>query len=167
MKVSKLVVAVVVAFSFSFEASADMSQLRVRALRQARKLARTAPPAEVSAAKNTNFDGVWGGRYVYSSRSSSCGTRLTSFDFRHLLVTRGSSGYLSTNHDRDFTGRSRDKGRRWEFVKRLSSSGGSGVIAVVYHSIARNGNSAGAGYGISLSTGCDLVYSANAIRLAR
>jgi hypothetical protein len=166
MKIAQLVVAVVVALSFSFEASADTSQLRVRALRQARKLARTAPPAEVSAAKNTNFDGMWGGRFVYSSRSS-CARRLSSFNFRHLLVTRRGSGYLSTNHDSDFTGRSRDKGRRWEFVKRFSSSGASGVIAVVYHSIARNGNSAGAGYGISFSGGCDLVYVANAIRLAR
>jgi hypothetical protein len=166
MKLHHVVVAIAVALSFSFDAGADTSQLRVRALRQARKIARTTPQPEVSAAKNTNFDGVWGGRYVYSS-GSSCAQRLSSFNFRHVLVTRGGSGYLSTSHDRDFTGRSRDKGRRWEFVKRFSSGSASGVVAVVYHSLSRNGNSAGSGYVISFNGRCELVYVGNSIRLAR
>ena len=167
MKLHHVVVAIAVALSFSFDAVADTSQLRVRALRQARKIARTTPPPEVSAAKNTNFDGVWGGRYVYSSRSSSCGTRLTSFDFRHILVTRGSSGYLSTNHDGDFRGRSRDKGRKWEFVKGVSVGGRPAALVVVYQSLARSGISAGTGVAVSVRGGCLISYGANSIRLAR
>jgi hypothetical protein len=166
MKVSHLVIAVVVGLSVSWEAVADTSQLRVRALRQARKMARMAPPAEVSAMKNTNFDGVWGGRYIFNARGSSCGSRLTSLDFRHLLVTRGGAGYLSTNHDGDFNGRSRDKGRKWEFVKSYSSRGRQIALAVVYQSLARNGNSAATGLGVSISGGCVLSFGGNSIRLA-
>ncbi len=166
MKLSHLIVAVAVVCSLSWEAVADTSQLRVRALRQARKAARMAPSAEVSAMKNTTFDGIWGGRLFFNSRST-CANRLNSFDFRHLLLTKGGSGYLSTNHDRDFTGRSRDKGRRWEFVKGASVGGRRAAIAVVYHSLSRNGNSAGAGYGLSIEGVCDAIYAGNAIRLAR
>ena len=167
MKMSYLIVAVAVVCSLSWEAVADTAQLRVRALRQARKASRMAPSSEVSAMKNTNFDGVWGGRYLFNSRGSSCGSRLTSFDFRHLLVTRGGSGYLSTNHDGDFNGRSRDKGRKWEFVKSYSSRGQTVALAVVYQSLARNGNSAATGLGVSISGGCVFAFGGNAIRLAR
>jgi len=167
MKVKHVAVAIAVALSLSWEARSDDSQLRARALRHARRMARTSSAGEVSAMSNTNFAGVWGGRYVYSSRGSSCGTRLTSFQFRHLLLTRGASGSLSTNHDGDFGGRSRDRGRRWEFAKGVSVGGRPAVLGIVYQGLARNGNTAATGAAISISGGCDLLYVANAIRLAR
>jgi hypothetical protein len=166
MKAKYFVVAVVVALSLSWEARSDDTQLRTRALRQARRIARTSPAGEVSTMTNTNFAGVWGGRYIYSSRGSTCGTRLTSFQFRHLLLTRGSSGSLSTNHDGDFGGRSRDRGRRWEFAKGISAGGRPGVLVIVYQSLARNGNTAATGAAVSVG-GCTVAYGANAIRLAR
>lgn len=167
MNVKHIAVAIVVALSVSWEARSDDSQLRARALRQARRIARSSSAEEVSVMTNTNFAGVWGGRYIYSSRGSTCGTRLTSFDFRHLLLTRGSSGSLSTNHDGDFGGRSRDRGRRWEFAKGISVGGRPAVLAIVYQSLARNGNTAATGAAISVRGGCTVVYVANAIRLAR
>jgi hypothetical protein len=66
MKAKYFVVAVVVALSLSWEARSDDTQLRTRALRQARRIARTSPAGEVSTMTNTNFAGVWGGRYIYS-----------------------------------------------------------------------------------------------------
>jgi hypothetical protein len=165
MKLSHLIVVAAVVCSFSFEAVADTSQLRVRALRQARKVARMAPSAELSAAKNTNFDGVWGGRLYADSRSTCSVPR--SFDFRHRLTTRGGSGYLATNHARDLTGRSRDKGRRWEFVRADSVGGRRAMVVIIYHSLSRNGNSAGVGFGVSIEGACDALFGGNAIRLGR
>jgi hypothetical protein len=167
MKKYCLIVAALLGLSFASEAVADDVMLRVRALRAARKMVRAEPGPDVSAKINTNFQGRWGGRYIYSSRGSSCGTRLTSFDFRHVLLSRGASGYLSTNHDGDFTGRSRDRGRKWEFVKGISAGGRPAALAIVYQSLARNGNSASTGAAISISGGCVVSYGANAIRLAR
>jgi hypothetical protein len=167
MNVKHIAVVIAVVFSLSWEAWAETSQLRVRALRQARKMARSAGSSEVAAFKNTNFDGMWGGRYVYSSRGSSCGTRISSFQFRHLVVTKGSSGYISTNHDGSFNGRSRDKGRRWEFTKGISVNGRPALLAIVYQNLARNGNSAVTAIGINISGGCLVVYGANSVRLAR
>ena len=161
------VVAVLLGLSFVSEAVADEAMLRVRALRAARKMTRTEAVPEVSAKVNTNFQGGWGGRYIYYARGSSCGTRLTSFDFRHVLVNRGASGYLSTNHDGDFTGRSRDRGRKWEFVKGISVGGRPAALAIVYQSLARNGSSASTGLGLSIAGGCLVSYGAKAIRLAR
>ena len=165
MKMSHLIVAVAVVCSLSWEAVADTSQLRVRALRQARKAARMAPSKVVSAMKNTNFDGVWGGRLYADSRSTCSVPR--SFDFRHRLTTRGGSGYLATNHARDFAGRSRDKGRRWEFVRGDTAGGRRAMVVIIYHSLARNGNSASVGFGVSIEGACDALFGGNAIRLGR
>jgi hypothetical protein len=165
MKLSHLFVAVAVVCSVSWEAVADTSQLRGRALRQARKAARLALSSEVSAMGNTNFDGLWGGRLFADSRSTCSVPR--SFDFRHRLTTRGGSGYLATNHARDLSGRSRDKGRRWEFVRYDSVGGRRAVVVIVYHSLARNGNSAGVGFGVSIEGSCDAIFGGKAIRLGR
>ena len=167
MRVNHVLLAIAVSFGVCLDAGAQTSQLRVRALRQARKMVKSSPAGEVSALTNTNFDGIWGGRYVYSSSASSCATRLTSFNYRHVLVTNRGSGYLSTNHDGDFTGRSRDRGRRWEFVKGNSVGGRPAALAVVYQSLARNGNTAATAAAVSISGGCLVSYGANSIRLAR
>jgi hypothetical protein len=115
--------------------------------------------------KNTTFDGIWGGRLFADPRSTCSVPR--SFDFRHRLTTRGGSGYLATNHARDLSGRSRDKGRRWEFVRYDSVGGRRGIVVIVYHSLARSGNSAGVGFGVSLEGSCDAIFGGNAIRLGR
>jgi hypothetical protein len=167
MKYWHFIVASVLAVSVTGRAIADDGLLRMRALRQARKLMRSSPSADVHALKNTTFDGVWGGRYVYHSGGSTCSPRIASFDFRHMLVTKKSSGYLSTNHDGDFTGRSRDKGRRWEFVKGIYIGGRPAGLAIVYQNLARNGKSAATGAAISVQGGCLITYVANSIRLAR
>ena len=167
MKIRCLILAASLAMGFVSECVADEAMLRVRALRAARKMVRTAPSPELTAMKNTNFQGIWGGRYNYSSRGSTCGTRVTSFNFRHVLLTKGGSGFLGTNHDGDFNGRSRDKGRKWEFIKGLSVGGRPAALAIVYQSLARNGNSAGTGAAISIQGGCIVAYGANAIRMAR
>lgn len=72
-----------------------------------------------------------------------------------------------TNHAGDFNGRSRDKGRRWEFARNISVGGRPGVLAVVYANLARNGGSAVTGLGLSLSGGCNFVFGANALRQSR
>lgn len=167
MKIRYFILALSIALSLVPEVLADDDLLRIRALRAARKVARMTTPPEVSAKGNTNFGGIWGGRYVFAPGASNCGSRLSSFQFRHLFGTRGSSGYMNTNHDGEFFGRSRDKGRRWEFGKSVSSGGRRAVVAVVYHSLARNGNSAGTAYVLSISGGCTVTYVANAVRLAR
>ncbi|MEN9847204.1 MAG: hypothetical protein RIS36_2351 [Pseudomonadota bacterium] len=167
MKINSLVLALSLSMGFVSECVADEAMLRVRALRAARKMVRTAPSSQLTAMKNTNFQGIWGGRYFYTSRGSTCRTRVASFDFRHVLLTKGGSGFLSTNHDGDFTGRSRDKGRKWEFVKGMTIGGRPAALAIVYQSLARNGNSAGTGAAISIQGGCIVAYGANAIRMAR
>ena len=167
MNIKLIVIAVAVMLPLPCKAESDDALLRVRALREARKMVRSSNQGEVTVLKNTNFSGIWGGRYLFSSRGSNCSTRLSSFDFRHLLTTHGSSGYLATNHDGDFTGRSRDKGRRWEFVKSVTINGRPGALAIVYQNLARNGNSAATGAALSISGGCLFAYGANAIRLAR
>ncbi|MEY4668115.1 MAG: hypothetical protein RL518_814 [Pseudomonadota bacterium] len=167
MKIRSLIVAATLAIGFVSEGFADDAMLRVKALRAARKMARGAVSSEVSAMKNSNFQGIWGGRYFYAPRNSSCSTRVASFDFRHVFLTKGGAGYLSTNHDGNFNGRSRDKGRRWQFAKGITVGGRPGVLAVVYQSLAKNGNSAATGAAISITGGCIVSYGANAVRLAR
>lgn len=158
---------VVLSFTLCSEVFADDGYLRHRALRAARKMMRSAPAGEIQASGNTNFDGIWGGRYFYVPRASTCGTRLNSFDFRHVFLTKKGDGYLMTNHDGDFTGRSRDKGRRWEFSRNLTVRGVPATIAVVYMSLARNGGSASTGISIAFRGGCVVSYGASAIRLAK
>lgn len=168
MKIHHILFSLSLSLSLVSEVLADDAMLRVRALRAARKMVRTAPSAEVTTMKkNTTFDGIWGGRYVYSPRSSTCGTRLSSFDFRHVFLTKGGSGYLYTNHDGDFTGRSRDKGRKWEFVKGVTVGGRPAGLAVVYQNLAKNGNSAATGVAIVITGGCTISYGANSVRLAK
>ena len=162
-----LFLAVSISLSLSVNAYGDDGLLRIRALRVARKVARTAPTPGVTVKKNTNFEGVWGGRYYYASGASTCGTSVSSFDFRHLLVNRGSNGILSTNHAGDFNGRSRDKGRRWEFSKGITVGGRPAAIFVLYQNLSRNGDSAVTGIGFALQGGCVISYGANAVRLAR
>jgi hypothetical protein len=154
MKIRCLILALSLSMGFVSECVADEAMLRVRALRAARKMVRTAPSPELTAMKNTNFQRIWGGRYNYSSRGSTCGTTLTSFNFRHVLLTKGGSGFLSTSHDGDFTGRSRDKGRKWEFVKGITAGGRPAALAIIYQSIARNGNSAGTSAAVIVRGGC-------------
>jgi hypothetical protein len=153
--------------SFVSNASAETSHDRVRALRLARNMVRQSSSAEVEMLKNKSFDGIWGGRYYYASAASTCPNRIPSFNFRHLLVTHGGSGYLSTNHAGDFTGRSRDKGRRWEFVKSVTISGRPALIGVIYGSLAKNGNTAVTAAAIVLKDACTLAYGSRATRLAR
>jgi hypothetical protein len=167
MNCKQLVVAVAVALSTPWKAEADDAPLRMRVLRELRKMVRSSPQGDVTVLKNKNFDGIWGGRYFYSPRASTCGSPISSFDFRHLLATRGVAGALSTSHDGNFAGRSRDKGRRWEFGKTIPVNGRSAVILVGYASLARNGNSAATAYGLRTDSGCILTFGANAIRLAR
>lgn len=167
MRSSRLVYAVVLLLGLVADASADDELLRGRALRLARKMAGASKSGDVNALKNTNFDGVWGGRYSYSSRLSTCSSSLSGFNFQHVFVTRGGSGFLSTNHDGDFRGRSRDKGRRWEFVKTMTVGGRPAALAVVYSNLARNGNTAGTGVVLSISGGCLITYQGSARRMAR
>lgn len=167
MKFYRVFAVIVSVLSIVVDADADEGRLKMRALRQARKLVRASSTAEVVTMTNTTFDGVWGGRYVFSSRGSTCTPRLTSFDFNHLLITRGASGYLSTNHDGDFNGRSRDRGRRWEFVKGMYVNGRPAGVAIIYQSLARNGDSAATGAAVSIRGGCVITYLATAVRLAR
>jgi hypothetical protein len=167
MNLGHLFLATAVVLSLAGEVAADDGHLKLRALRQARKLVRASYSGDVGALRNTTFDGVWGGRYVFSTRGSTCTPRLTSLAFEHVFFTRGSSGYLSTNHDGDFNGRSRDRGRRWEFGKGIYVNGRPAAVAIVYQNLSRNGNSAATGVAISIRGGCMLTYLATAIRVAR
>jgi hypothetical protein len=167
MRLKPIFCAIVAILSVGSDAFADNMTLKYRAIQAARRMARQEPVGEISSLKNTSFDGIWGGRYLFSPRSSTCSTKLSSFQFRHIFVTQKANGYLATNHDGDFTGRSRDKGRRWEFSKGVSYRGTSAVVVVVYQSLARNGNSAGTGIAVSVRGGCTLSWGGIALRLAR
>lgn len=167
MKKKYLLCAAILAMNIPGEVFASDAALRVRALRAARSVVRGEPSPELSAKRNTDFQGLWGGRYIFYPGASTCGTSITSINFRHVLSSRGSSGYLATNHAGDFTGRSRDRGRRWEFVKGTSVNGRQAALVVVYQSLARNGSSAGTGISLTVRGGCTYTYVANAIRLAR
>jgi hypothetical protein len=167
MNCKQLVVAVAVALSTPWKAEADDAPLRMRVLRELRKMVRSSPQGDVTVLKNKNFDGIWGGRYFYSPRASTCGSPISSFDFRHLLATRGVAGALATSHDGDFPGRSRDKGRRWDFGKVITVDGRSAGMVIAYGSLARKGNSAATVFGLRANNGCILTFGANAIRLAR
>jgi hypothetical protein len=145
---------------------AENASDKLRALRLARHVARAVPSSEVTSQANTNFDGAWAGRYWYSPQNSTCPSNISSIDFRHLLVTRGGSGVLRTNHAGDFNGASRDKGRRWEFTRAVSVGGRPAILAVVYLNLARNGGSAGSAYGVSVGA-CRLVFVGNALRQSR
>ena len=167
MRIKPIFCAVMVIVSIGTDAFADDVTLKYRALQAARRMARYESGNQVTPLKNTTFGGIWGGLYIFSPRSSTCSTKLTSFNFRHVFLTQKGNGYLATNHDGDFTGRSRDKGRRWEFSKGVSYRGAAAVIAVVYQSLARNGASAGTGVAVSVRGGCTLSWGGNALRLAR
>lgn len=160
-----MVLAGVLSFS-ALAALAEESGHTARALRLARRVTGNGEVVNsVLLKKNTNFDGVWSGQYRYTARGSTCSTRLTRFNFEQLFITNGSRGLLSTNHDGDFNGRSRDKGRRWEFVKSVSVGGRPAVLAIVYGNLAKNGQSAATGIAISISGGCRIVWEASARRI--
>jgi len=142
---------------------AENASDKLRALRLARHVARAVPSSEVTSQANTNFDGAWAGRYWYSPQNSTCPSPIGTVDFRHLFRTRGGDGLLITNHDGSFGGRSRDKGRRWEFAKSVSAGGRTAGLAVVYGNLARNGGSAGSAYGVSVGA-CRLVFVGTALR---
>ncbi len=167
MKSARIVCSFGLFFGCFSSASADDGLLRGRALRLARKMAARYQAGDVTALKNTNFDGVWGGRYSYSPRVSTCSPRTLGFNFQHVFLTRKGSGFLSTNHAGDFTGRSRDKGRRWEFVRRLTVGGRPGELAIVYGNLSRDGNTANTIVAIQARGGCLLAYQGTAVRLAR
>lgn len=170
MRLKPIICAVVVSLTVGTDAFADNVTLKYRALQAARRMARQAipnPTGEVVLLKNTTFDGIWGGRYIYAPQGSTCSTTVSSFDFRHVFLTQKGNAFLSTNHDGDFTGRSRDKGRRWEFAKEVSFRGAPAIIAVVYQNLAKNGNSAATGVGLSIRGGCTVTYVGNAIRFVR
>lgn len=166
MKNLYCIIAAFLAVSVVPEVFADDIPLRAQAIRAARKLIRSQASPELSTKANTNFQGAWGGRYIFYPGGSSCPTNLTSLDFRHVLRTRGSSGYLSTNHAGGLNGRSRDRGRRWEFVRTTSFNGRQAAVLVLYQSLARNGSTAGTGMVLTIRGGCTYMYVANAIRLA-
>ena len=85
--------------------------------------------------------------------------------FRHVLNQVGGNASLQTSHDGGFGGRSRDKGRRIEFVKQVATAtGGTCAIAVVYKNLSNNKAVSGTGYAVRCSNGCDATYGANAIR---
>jgi len=165
MKIRCFIIAASLVLSLVPEAFADDAALRVRALRAARKLFPSEGIPEVSTKANTNFQGAWGGRYIFYPGGSSCGTSLTSIDFRHVLRSRGASGSLATNHAGGFNGRSRDRGRRWEFVRGTSVNGQQAAVVVLYQNLARSGRSAATGMALTIRGGCTYTYVANAIRL--
>ena len=159
------IIALSLAISVVPEAFADEIPLRVQALRAARKVFRSEGSPEISTKANTNFQGVWGGRYIFYPGGSSCPTNVTSIDFRHALRTRGASGYLATNHAGGLNGRSRDRGRRWEFLRTTSFNGRQAAVLILYQSLARDGRTAGTGMAFTIRGGCTYMYVANAIRL--
>jgi hypothetical protein len=164
MKIRYFIIAALLALSLVPEAFANNAALRVRALRAARKLFPSEGAPEVSTKANTNFQGAWGGRYIFYPGGSTCATSVTSIDFRHVLRSRGASGYLATNHAGGFNGRSRDRGRRWEFVRGTSINGRQAALVVFYHNLARNGSTAATGMMLTIRGGCTYGYVANAIR---
>jgi hypothetical protein len=111
-----------------------------------------------------NFSGWWAGQYVRVQTNCLGAPSPTGFLFRHILRQDGGFASLATSHDGPFQGRSRDKGRRLEFVKRIPVQGGSCNVAVVYKDLAKNGRTTGTGYAVSCSNGCQVGYVANAIR---
>jgi hypothetical protein len=161
------VCALVLILSFVADASAEDGRLGGRSLRLARKMLRHSQSGDVSVLKNTTFDGVWGGRYSYSSRLSTCSNRVSGFNFQHVFLTRKGSGFLSTNDAGDLTGRSRDKGRRWEFQRRITAGGRPAELAIVYGNLSRNGNTATTIFLLNIQGGCLFGYQATAVRLAR
>ncbi|MFO0417196.1 MAG: hypothetical protein ACK5Y6_07905 [Pseudomonadota bacterium] len=165
--VTSILLTVVFTLTSASHALAEYNEQKRQAIRIARRIARTEPTPDVVSMANTNFDGVWAGRYVFSSRVSTCTPRLQSFNFQHVFITRGGRGILSTNHDGDFTGRSRDKGRKWEFSKNITVAGRPAVLAVIYQNLARNGSSAATAIGIQFVGGCSIAYGAAAVRVVK
>jgi hypothetical protein len=165
--VASILLTVVFTFTAASNALAEYNEQKRQAIRIARRVARMEPTPDVVSMANTNFDGVWAGRYAYASGASTCPSRLRSFNFQHVFITRGGRGILSTNHDGDFTGRSRDKGRKWEFAKNITVGGRPAVLAVIYQNLAKNGSSAGTALALILPGGCIVAYGAAAVRVVK
>jgi hypothetical protein len=107
-----------------------------------------------------DFSGRWAGRYV--KVRDNCGRAdIPSFLFRHILRQNGGSASLATSHDGNFSGRSRDRGRRLEFEKPATSNCN---VAVVYKNLSNNRRVSGTGYAVACSNGCVVSFGANAIR---
>ncbi len=107
-----------------------------------------------------NFSGRWAGRYV--KVGDNCRrANIQSFLFRHILNQNGGSASLATSHDGGFSGRSRDRGRRLEFTKPVTSNCSA---AVVYKNLSNNRRVSGTGYAVACSNGCVVSFGANAIR---
>ncbi len=116
--------------------------------------------AFVRQAGGPNFSGRWAGRYV--KVGDNCGrANIQSFLFRHILNQNGGSAALATSHDGSFSGRSRDRGRRLEFTKPVTSNCNA---AVVYKNLSNNRRVSGTGYAVACSNGCVASFAANAIR---
>ena len=110
-----------------------------------------------------NYSARWAGKYIRVN--TTCSTIPTSFLFRHILFQSGAAASLQTSHDGNFSGTSRDKGRRIEFSKQTTYPNGVTCgIAVVYKNLSNNGQVSGNGYAFSCSNGCKAVYGANSIR---
>ncbi len=107
-----------------------------------------------------NFSGRWAGRYV--KVSDNCGrANIQSFLFRHILSQNGGAASLATSHDGGFSGQSRDRGRRLEFTKPVTSDCDA---AVVYKNLSNNRGVSGTGYAVACTNGCVVSFGANAIR---
>lgn len=117
--------------------------------------------AKLNAPKSSSqgFSGFWHGRMVLER--DSCRTGILSFGFRHVLYQQGGAASLSTSHDGVFSGRSRSKGRKIEFVK---SAGYGCYVAVIYGNLSRDKRVAQAAYGVGCQNGCMTILTANAIR---
>jgi len=117
----------------------------------------------VTSKAGPNFSGFWAGRYI--KVSETCASRVSSIDFRHALNQAGGRARLATNHDGNFTGSSRSKGRRLDFGKSVTFSNGVTCgLGLVYRDMARNQRSATTALAAVCNNGCRVAFGGNALR---
>jgi hypothetical protein len=115
-----------------------------------------------NALSGPNFSGTWYGRY--SLARANCSTNVRTINFTHALYQVGGRAALRTSHDGDFSGQSRDRGRRLEFLKTVRLSNGAVcAVGVVYKDITNDRRAANTGLAASCGR-CTLVWAARAMR---
>lgn len=109
-----------------------------------------------------NYTGRWAGRFVLAA--ANCNPPITSFLFRHIVTQNGANGAILTSHDGLFIGMSRDRGRRFEGFKAITTSNGTHVgLGVGYKNLSKDGRVSSAAFAVSVGA-CTFGYGANAIK---
>ena len=165
MRLPVIIATIVFAVFTSTTAHSETENTRYQARKALRSIGFWARGKATGSRKIANLTGLWRGTYTLYPEASTCLMKIPEIKIEHIFAQVGASALLGTDNIGEMMGRSRDKGRMWEFSHTILINGRPTVFLVVYQNFIKGRDVALTGLAIKVSGGCTYVYVAGASRI--